>query len=295
MDAGSLSPLEPVFDGGAQSDAGTADARPASAALVLARPYRFHVPVRYEPGKPTPLVILLHGYSASGESQDSYFQLTTLSDERTFLYAAPDGTLDSAGERFWNVTDACCNFAGKPIDDVAYLNAVIDDVQSKYTVDSKRIFLIGHSNGGFMAHRFACDQADRIAGIATLAGAQWKDASRCQPTQRPAVLALHGTLDNIIYYLGGTTGIGTGKGQYPSANETVTDWAQLNGCTHFGQAFPNLDLDTGPGAETQIRRYSGCAGGAVELWTMDGAGHIPSFRSGFAASVYDFLMAHPKP
>jgi polyhydroxybutyrate depolymerase len=44
---------------------------------------------------------------------------------------------------------------------VAYLGAVIDDVAAHYTVDPKRFFVIGHSNGGFMAHRLACEIGGR--------------------------------------------------------------------------------------------------------------------------------------
>jgi len=49
--------------------------------------------------------------------------------------------------------------------DIGYLAAIIEDVKSKYMVDEKRIFAFGHSNGGFMINRLACDLADKIAGV----------------------------------------------------------------------------------------------------------------------------------
>ncbi|HEX7665401.1 MAG TPA: PHB depolymerase family esterase, partial [Polyangiaceae bacterium] len=215
-----------VVDSSATTDAGTGDGSAAS--LVQARPYNFHVPTGYDASKPTPLVVMLHGYSASGAIEEAYFGLTATSDTNTFLYAFPDGTLDPNGNRFWNADDACCDLYSIAVDDVAYVNAIIDDVSAKYTVDPKRIFVVGHSNGAFMSHRLACDSSDRIAAIASLAGAVWNDASKCNPTSKIAVLDIHGDADTTIAYDGGVI---PNAGTYPSEAQTMATWAAKNGCT----------------------------------------------------------------
>ena len=94
-----------------------------------------------------------------------------------FLYAFPDGTRDRLGNRFWNASDACCDLFQSGVDDVAYLTAVIDDMSARFHVDAKRIHLVGHSNGGFMSHRYACDRAERVAAFVSLAGDNYKDAA----------------------------------------------------------------------------------------------------------------------
>src|SRR3954454_9408403 len=106
--------------------------RPDAGSIVAGRPYGFKVPTGYVSGTPTPLVILIHGYGASGAGQESYFQLGAVADEQTFLYATPDGTPDATGRRFWNADDACCDFFGTGVDDVGHLNAMIDDVSSRH-------------------------------------------------------------------------------------------------------------------------------------------------------------------
>ncbi len=106
--------------------------------LVVDRPYELAVPAAYA-GAPTPLVVLLHGYSVNGATQLVYFGLGPSVDTHGFLLAYPDGTIDSKMNRFWNATDACCNFDGSKVDDVAYLDAVIDDVRAHYNIDPKRI------------------------------------------------------------------------------------------------------------------------------------------------------------
>ncbi len=269
---------------------GVASWAPETAGPILSRPYKYKVPKDYDAKKPTPLVVMLHGLSASGELNELVLHLSPLADSRTFLYAYPDGTKNPIGQRFWNATDGCCDFFGSKVDDVGYLTAVIDDLSSRYNVDDKRIFLVGHSNGGYMAHRMACDRSAKIAGIVSLAGAQWIDASKCRPSDKVSVLQVHGTADTNVAY-GGTP-------LTPGAHATVAIWASRNACLGpLTDSGTRLDIvSTLAGAETKIESYSGCAKeGAVELWTMEGGGHIPIFNSQWPGAIYDFLMAHPKP
>ena len=283
-------------DAGANADgAGSGDETGAAGgSLVEQRPFKLKVPSGYDAAKPTPLLILLHGYSASGFLQDAYFNLAPVADAKTFLYAYADGTLDKEKKRYWNATDACCDFDKVPVDDVAYVGAIIDDVAAHYNVDAKRVFVVGHSNGGFMAHRLACDIAPRIAAIVSLAGAQWKDATLCKPSEPVSILQVHGDKDDTIHYEGGQTQ----SAVYPSAHDTVATWAAKNGCK--GALVPDattLDLDTNvAGNETHEEHYDGCpASGAVELWTLQGSNHVPSFSAAWGPSIYEFLSAHPKP
>jgi polyhydroxybutyrate depolymerase len=256
-------------------------------------PVAVEVPDSYDPAAPIPLVVLLHGYGASGASIESYLGFLPFVDTREFLFARPDGTIDSVGLRFWNATNACCNFFGSAVDDSAYLSALIVQIETALAVDAKRIFLVGHSNGGFMSYRMACDHPDQIAAIASLAGACWASPAQCAPGQPVHVLQIHGTADSVIGYGGGSTPGGT----YPGAVASVEQWAAFDGCAFPGWPSPNpLDLVVGGGSETSVVQYgSGCeAGGSGELWTMNGAGHSPSFNAAFVPAVLDWLYSHPK-
>ncbi|GAC1352658.1 MAG: hypothetical protein NVS3B20_12750 [Polyangiales bacterium] len=265
------------------------------ASLTAARPYHTKIPASYDKSKPTPLVILLHGYGGSGALQESYFKLGDVGKTKTFLLAYPDGTLDKDSRLFWNATDACCDFGPKAPNDVAYVSAIIDYMSSNYNVDPKRIFIVGHSNGGFMAHRLACDLSNRVAAIVSLAGAVWKDTAKCNPKEPVAVLQVHGDKDAVVSYLGGP--FTAGGPVYPGARETVADWATKDGCgPTLNATTERLHLDSSQlGMETRVERYAGCKGGAVELWTIEGGGHIPSLVPSWADTIYAFLSAHPKP
>ena len=163
-----------------------------------------HVPSSYSAAAPAPLIVLLHGYTSSGAGQDTYMQVSALKDAYGFILVAPDGTREDSGNRprFWNASAACCNFAGSTVDDVAYLTGLIDAVKADYAVDDKRVYLFGHSNGGFMAYRMAHEHGDAIAAIASLAGAD-QSRPRPEPPEPVHVLQIHGTADTAIPYEGG--------------------------------------------------------------------------------------------
>jgi len=174
-------------------------ALPSTASSPTAdRPYGLKVPAGYDGHHPVPLVVLLHGYGSNGQQQAGYFGLLDEADKAGFLLAYPDGTRDRIGRRFWNATDACCDFGHTGVDDVAYLNAVVDDMEANFNIDKKRVFFTGHSNGGFMSHRMACDSAGRVAAIMALAGDVWQDASKCNPSEPVAVLLIHGDADTLV-------------------------------------------------------------------------------------------------
>ena len=268
---------------------------PTENPLITARPYEHKVPSSYDAQKPTPLVVLLHGFGASGLTQELLFGFTELSERHGFLYAYPDGTKNSMGKQFWNANEVCCDLEGSGVDDVAYIDAVIGDMAANYNVDPKRIYLIGHSNGGFMSHRFACDRAQRVAAIVSLAGAASKDTSKCQPKEAVAVLQVHGDMDALVPYGGGMMG----GLSLPSAEETVAGWATKNACqATLDRTASPLDLESNlQGPETQVARHLGCKdGSAAELWTIVGGGHVPAFnRQAWGESVWSFFAAHPKP
>lgn len=259
------------------------------------RPFRLYVPGGYDSGREAPLVVALHGFETDAAMQENYFKLTPEAERRGFLYAMPEGTKNRAGDRFWNAADACCDFDRSGVDDSGYLRKVIDAVTRTYAVDGRRVYVIGFSNGGYMAHRMACEHSAQIAAIVSLAGTATNDPSRCTPHRAVSVLQIHGTADRIVRYGGGQNTTGS----YPSVAGTIGLWRSLNGCTdRAGTSAPPIDLDSGlTGAETTITAYTtGCRDGTrVELWSIKDGGHIPALTEVFAPAVVDFMLARHAP
>ena len=142
------------------------------------------------PHEPT-FVLLLHGLGGSGRNLIRHFGIDALSKQLGFEFEAPDGTVDGQGRRFWNAGESCCDFDKLGPDHVRSLGATVARERTR----GKRVFVVGYSNGGFMAHRLACE-VDGIAGILSVAGPSPLDVSTCKHSAA-RVLHVHGDADEI--------------------------------------------------------------------------------------------------
>ncbi len=257
-------------------------------------PVTVHIPSSYDDSRFLPLVLSLHGYTGTGAGHEAYFQLLPLAEQEDFFYAYPTGTTDAIGNPFWNATDACCDLFNSGVDDSTYLLALIRAIRGELNVDPWRVHSVGHSNGGFMSYRMACDHADVIASIGSLAGATYFDPADCTPATSVHVLQIHGTNDGVILYNGGDIG-GTA---YPGAVQTTETWAGYNECSLVPDSSePPRDLDAGiAGAESTVSVYDADCEltGSAELWTIHGGAHSPQLSTGFRNGLVDFVLGHRK-
>ena len=132
-----------------------------------------YYPDSYDPSEPLPLLIGLHGYSHYGQGFEDYLQLRPHVDSRKFIYLYPNGTIDPWGNRYWNATNNCCDFWNTNVNDSGYIQALVSLVKGSLSVDENRVATIGHSNGGYMSYRLACDAPETFAAIISIAGATW--------------------------------------------------------------------------------------------------------------------------
>jgi polyhydroxybutyrate depolymerase len=245
-----------------------------------------------------PLVVLLHGYGLPPAYLDEYLGMRELTRARGMYLLLPESKTDSVGLPYWNATDACCDFDRSDIDDVAALSAVIDKAVLELPIDETRIYLVGHSNGGFMAYRMACEHSERFAGIAVLAGADYLEPNQCEPSEPVSVLHLHGNADSVVSYNGGRVpSVLAELKPFPDAATSVQHYADRAHCEPTAVEATSLDLTNGEidgaKAETSVFNFSGCDSGIdVALWTLRGADHQPDFRDGAFGAVLDWLSEH---
>ncbi len=234
-----------------------------------------------------PLLINLHGYTGTGASQSAYTFLQEAAGEAGVAYIAPTGTEDNQGSNFWNTNAACCNFNNSDVDDVAFLDSLIEKSLKLAKINPKKIYLFGHSNGHFMAYGYLCSGSTKVAAIAGLAGAMNTDPALCQ-SKPNNILHIHGEQDETILYNGGTL-LGT---QYTSAQSTVDQWSAINGCNKGGESEIDL-LESLSGIDTFRNDYS-CSKGSLELWQIPNGEHTPALDLDFARKVLVWLIAHSK-
>ncbi len=267
------------------------DAGPPPERLGGNRPVAVSYPDGYDASQTWPLIIVLHGYTAFGAGQDRYLGVSARASTYGFVTLAPDGTRDQGGNRFWNATETCCDFGRTGVDDLAYLTGLIDEAVERVNVDPERVYLVGHSNGGFMASRIACDAADKVTAVLSIAGSEFSDPERCRPSRPVGLIQVHGTLDSTIAYAGGSF---RGGGSYPGAETVVTRFFARNNCPDQPAAAGTGDFDRAVlGDETEITVWGGCQDGAdVQLWSMQGSGHVPGFTDDFRDALVETLLGY---
>ena len=236
---------------------------------------------------PAPLLILLHSASTSGAHQENYMHLGPIAKKNGLIYIAPDGTVNPEGKRFWNASKSCCNKYKEEVDDVAYINSLIDEINAKTPVDPKRIYLIGHSNGAFMSFTYAC-KTNKVAAIVAIAGAMDTE-SDCTPSTPVSLLNIHGTADKTIKIEGGLLN----NFSYTSAKSTVTRVALLNKC--YSPAISKIDFEpTIKGPETTVINYSCNTHTHLQYWKIAKGSHSPKLPANFADQVISFLLQQSK-
>ena len=256
------------------------------------REYLLHVPANYDPGKPTPLVISLHGASLWPALQMKISQWNRVADQHGFIVAYPSA---SGFPKIWHV-DRVPGLQS----DVRFIADLIDTLSARYNIDPARIYANGMSNGGGMAYVLSCTLSDRIAAIGMVSAAQSLPWDWCADPRPIPMISFHGTADPIIPYAGGPSPVGPAA-TFPSVQGWAANWARRNGCN----ASP---ADTVVAPDVSRRTYEGCRLDAtVELDTVAGGGHawpggtaLPEWIVGrtsqgvdASARMWQFFTAHP--
>jgi polyhydroxybutyrate depolymerase len=274
-----------------------------------------HLPPSYDSEKMFPLLIVFHGAGQDGAEIQELTGIDSYADQFGFVVAYPNGSgRPGSNQLSWNAKH-CCGYAlENNVDDVGFIDSLIDLFISQYPIDPDRVFLAGLSNGGMMAYRAGAELADKIAGIApvaaSLGGRLTLDGELIlpdAPTTPVAVIAFHGLRDTRILYDGGISSPeGAPTGFYTrsdlSAIESITFWVEANGC----QGDPLTE--TSKDGLVIIDRYTNCQGNAdVELVSLvegchewptassDQTSVLPSSHTVCANQMMlEFFQSHPK-
>lgn len=197
-----------------------------------ARSYCLYVPKAYDGSKPVPLYIGLHGMNDKAILQFRANMLTDACDIFGGIIVAPQGLMDY-GITGWNA--GIRHFeSGKSIllhhniDDVGFINQIIDELLSRYNIDPNRIFVFGFSMGGFMANRLAIECGDRFRAVCSANGTIGNLIYQEKPQCPVNILHIHSTLDPIVKYVVEPSKIVSSHGI--GAEQLVDYWRLNNQC-----------------------------------------------------------------
>jgi polyhydroxybutyrate depolymerase len=257
------------------------------------RPAQVYPPATYK--GPAPILISLHGYTSSGSGQESYMKMKSEASKRGVLYVLPNGTKDGAGNSFWNAGNACCNFFGSTVDDVSYVMGLINQVNAKYPVDRKRIYIMGHSNGGFMTYRLACERSKEIAAVVIFSGSVDVARPNCKPTPI-SVLHIHGSADATISASGAQ--LTSNSSAFASVASNLAFWSTIDSCDKTAPLpakSSSMDLVSDlSGPETFVYKFTCSTKASLQYWDIEGGSHVPNLNSTWAPRIFDFLLSQHK-
>jgi polyhydroxybutyrate depolymerase len=224
------------------------------------RQYDIYVPAAYDGSISVPIVLNLHGYGSNNSQQMQYANFKPIADTANFIIVLPQGLLDPVNNSpHWNAG------FGSGIDDLGFINAMLDTISSNYNINQNRIYSTGMSNGGFMSLTLAGELSNRITAVASVTGTMSILQIPNNTVVRPVpVMQIHGTNDPTVNYLGDTAFI--------SVDSVIDYWVDHNQCnvTPIFTAIP--DINTGDGCTAEKYEYQGGIGGSevVHYKIIDG-------------------------
>jgi len=239
------------------------------------RRYVLHTPVGRARG-PLPLVLMLDGRGGTPWTAMRSTGWSRAADAAGFLVAYPEALrLDPAAPmhflsnpQMWNAGTGGSDVERGPVDDIAFLDAVIQDICARFGADDERIHMAGFSNGASMTFRYAVERPARLAAMATVAGHLRVD--RCEPAAgRTPLIGIYGGRDPLCPASGGHVALPWGREEIrPAAMDTVRGWA-----AHLGLAATPSSVDDADGV--MILRFGpGARGEEIRTYVVADMGHV---------------------
>ncbi len=239
-----------------------------------------HIPKGFKADSKPPLVLVLHGAGGSGSYVLEKDGWAAKADQKGFIAVAPDGLpafprlppASGTNPAIWNSGQLKPNSPRGAVDDVAYFGQLLDRLSTTIPYDERQVFVVGHSNGGMMAHRLASELSERFTAIGAVSGLLTLENP--QPRKPLPTLCLLGSKDPLMPIDGGEVKLPWGTRQYKPVSEALTKWAKAIDCEEVPQVISEED---------QVRRVeymSKSNGPTLTVLYLEGHGHHwPGFKS----------------
>jgi polyhydroxybutyrate depolymerase len=215
------------------------------------------------------LVIALHGAGTRGQFLEKNIlrgNLDAIALQSRTIIVYPDAVNGN-----WNYGAG----ATAKSDDVAFMDGLIQYFETNYFINPYRIYIVGMAEGGFLAFRLACERADVISAIATVASAMPIGlAENCKPSRHISILMMNGKDDPLLPWDGHEVVSVTGEkqGDRLSIPESYRVWLDINNIHTLPYQQPLTDSKF-DGTWVWAATAKGMGGTDVILYTIYKGGH----------------------
>lgn len=260
------------------------------------RAFNVYLPNSYSAKKEAlPVVVFLHGM---GGDMSNFSGLNYKAEKENYIMIIPQALKDPKTGTSWSAGSISIKgetyYPNANIDDVGFINSLLDTVSSWYKVDEEKVYVAGFSLGGFMANKLACELSNRITAIASVSGTMNKELmSECNPNEPIPSLQIHSTNDGIVSYKGSFTNLGA---------EALSQFWIKNNLANKTIDTLNLSNNVNDGFSAIKFTYSGkTKKNEVVLYRLAGPDHNQSWytvssKNDFDAInvIWDFFKSHQK-
>jgi len=242
------------------------------------RSYILRFPKNYDGKTKLPLVMLLNGANDSAAYAEKAYHFDEKGEKEGFVLVLPD----ALGEyHVWSSSGD----SDATKDDIEFLTTLLETLPKNYAIDTKRVYIAGHSAGAIMTYRMAGERPDLVAAIGIVAGVVGSDFP--SPKTPVPLIAFHGKEDSVL--------------EYPYLADALAFWGKADKCTDP----PKVEQ-----VNEHVTRaiYKPAAGGAdMVAYTLERGNHMwaggnimpgktmePVQDLPATDVMWDFFKAHPQ-
>lgn len=232
----------------------------------MERTYFVHLPEGYNHSISYPLIFAMHGGGALGyQGVEGQSQLSELSDLEKFIVVYPEG-LEQLGFRTWNAGDCCPSASAIGTDDIGFINALLEKLKIELSINDRKVYATGFSNGGQLAYKLANRYSDKFAAVSAVAGVL--QDFPFNPSRKVPIIHFHSYQDATAPYNGGFSDAPFINFEFPSVDSTLLLIANDYNCAQIKETMfsdPN---------SYDFFRYSDCDNSVIlELYVSHDGGH----------------------
>ncbi len=249
------------------------------------REFILYVPSSYNGNEALPLFLNFHGFGGTASDFMDWTDMRDLAEQENFILVYPQGTL-LEGYPHWN--SALPSAENKSsADDFGFVEMMIDEIAAAYNVNTNRVYAAGYSNGSFFSYALACYRSDLVAAVGSVSGTMAGIIPDCEPTHPTSMINIHGTLDGVVPYNGGSG--------YSSVEDVMNYWIDFNDT----ETAPTTSTINSSGTTIEHFSYANGNGGTeVAHYRVNGGEHV-WFEADFDGSstgqlIWDFVSRYDK-